>query len=122
MAGGLFDRISRKKFYGDKLADGSSLLWPGTPDGFPVRMDPRQGTPLLKGDEIDDIPIRLDYDCGWFELSDPACLPRWKEVMDRITSGVYLRLKRTDVIDPNTGNLKVFLEWAEASGDPDVKR
>lgn len=121
MSGGLFDRLSRKKFYGDKAPDGSPLIWPGTAEGFPVRYDPRFGVPQFRGEEYDNIPIRLDYDCGWFDMTDADDLKRWKEINDRIASGLYVKRNRIDLKDEAAGTLKVFLEWLIVTGDPTQK-
>lgn len=112
----IFDRLSRNKFHGEASHDGSPLLWPGTPEGFPVRSGRGGAKPLLKDSEYENIPLRLDYDCGWFDLDKEDDLKRFRVVMDHLTSGVWLRVKRTDV-PTATGGLRVFLEWAYVSGE-----
>lgn len=114
----LFNRLNRNKYAGDLGPEGQRLAWPGTPEGFPVLIDPKIGSPLTKQTEYENMPVRLDYSCDWFDLDDAEQLQKFREIMDRITNGVYLRLKRTDV-QKSDGGLRVFLEWAKAFGVPE---
>ena len=110
----LMDRVSRRKFHNDKLANGESLIWPGTPEGFPLR---GKVIPHLKQEEYENLPLRFDFDCDWFDINDDDSRTKYKQVMDRIASGVYYLWKRHDLPDPATGKLRIWLEWLVITGE-----
>lgn len=111
----LMDRVSRRKFHADKVtADGDALIWPGTAEGFPLR---GTAAPNLKQDEYENLPLRFDFDCDWFDIDDVEARKRYKVIMDRIASGLYYLWKRHDLPDPTTGKLRIWLEWLVVTGE-----
>jgi len=111
----LMERISRRKFHADKATDdGDPLIWPGTAEGFPLRGNV---VPHLKQDEYENLPLRFDFDCGWFDMNDTESVKRYRKVMDHIASGLYHQWKRHDLPDPATGNLRIWLEWLVVTGE-----
>lgn len=116
--------MSLHKYYGERggAAHGDGMLhWPGTLDGYPVR---GSGLPPdLKKEELEDIPLQLDFKSRMFELWDPAQKAEFDEINDKIINGWYLLQLRNDNWDDEKKHLRVWLEWAQVYGmmPPKVK-
>lgn len=108
--------ISLMKFFGDRGGPehgDTRLNWPGTLDGFPVRSNT---VPNLKQDELEDLPLQMDYKSEMFELWDPAQKTRYDKIKDYIQSGLYLQIERRVMERPDKHHIQIWLEWAQVYG------
>ena len=109
-------RGSMAKYFQERGGNqhGGPLSWPGTIDGFPVRGD---NVPDIRGEEITDIPLALDYQSKRFCLWEPGEHAAFNDVMDRIVNGWYMQHKRIDRWSDEHGGLIVWLEWVQIYGE-----
>jgi len=100
---------------GDEAHGGSSLFWPGTIDGFPVKNDGGL-PPDLKKEETENLDLQLDFKSKLFDLSDPAQKEEFDNINDKIVNGWYSLQRRSDHWDDENKHFRVWLEWAQIYG------
>jgi hypothetical protein len=93
---------------------GGRLHWPGTVDGFPYR---GEQAPLLKQQEMENLPLALDYRSKLFELWKPEDKKAFDETMDRIVNGWYMQHRRKDIEVEGQAMPAVWLEWVQIYGE-----
>jgi len=104
------------KFFNRQQNDaGQQLLWPGLPQGYPV-LGPN--APDLKGDEIEKVPVRIDYKSKLFDLSNEKDCAEYNQIMDQIVNGLYHRLDHDRRWNDAKQHYQIWLEWAEFYGEP----
>jgi hypothetical protein len=89
------------------------LLWPGTADGFPVRVD--GPAPNLKQAEFDELRHVLDYRSKSFDLWVPEQKTVFDTIMEYIVNGLFMQHKRVDT--QTAEGLRVWLEWVQIYGE-----
>lgn len=107
---------SMLKYFSDQGGEnhGGSLHWPGTTDGFPFRGD---SVPNLKQQEMEELPLALDYKSRSFKLWDEKEKAAFDVIMDRIVNGWYMQHKRFDNYVPDQQEYVVRLEWVQIYGE-----
>jgi hypothetical protein len=101
------------KYFGTPMdPSGKPLFW-GEPGEFPFRGMPPT---MLKGDEIEDIPLVYDAKSELLEL--PKDQQRYNEIIDHCANG-WWQLRHEKFFDMNAekGTLTVFLAWLEIYGE-----
>jgi len=92
------------------------LVWPGTVDGFPVRV--RGSTnPLLTSEQVERMPTVLDAKVKTFDLSNEEDLDQYRDILDRHFNGWYRITTRREAYDADTKNWRVQLEWVQIYGE-----
>lgn len=106
---------SMLKYFGDRGGEehGGPLSWPGV-RGFPFRGDV---VPDLKQQEMEQLPLALDYKSRSFKLWDDKDKADFDQVMDRIVNGWYMQHKRYDNYVPEQQEYVVRLEWVQIYGE-----
>lgn len=109
-------RGSMLKYFADLGGEdhGGPLHWPGTADGFPFR---GETIPNLKQQELEQLPLALDYKSRSFKLWDAQEKAEFDVVMDRIVNGWYMQHKRYDNYVPEHQEYVVRLEWVQIYGE-----
>ena len=104
-----------KKYFADRGGEnhGGELHWPGTPGGFPFRGP----VPDLKADELDNLPLVLDFHSQRFCVWNAQEHAEFNAVMDRITNGLYMQHKRFDRWSDEHGGFIIWLEWVQIYGE-----
>ena len=93
---------------------------PRTVDGFPIRGGERtrRASSLLKREEAEELPISFTAHCKVFDLSDPAQLAGYEQVLDKIANGMWARLAPDKEMEtPDKATWKVLCRWAEVNGE-----
>lgn len=91
---------------------GNPLFW-GEPGGFPFRGMPPT---MLKGDEIENIPLVYDAKSQLLEL--PKDQKRYDEIIDHCANGWWhLRHEKFFDFDGTKGTMMVFVAWLEIYGE-----
>ena len=111
------------KYFGDRGGDGSShdglLHWPGTLDGFPFR---GPDIPNLKQDELEALPLSIDFRCRTFELWDEADLAAYTDIRDKAANEWYQVVHIDRHYDKENKHWRIYLEWYQVYGElPDGK-
>ncbi len=106
------------KFFGeqDEQAHGGHLHWPGSVDGFPVRGAVKD----LRGDEIEQLEVQLDFRSGWFDLSNADEKAQFDDIYNRIVNGWYVEKNRKDHYDETKQAYRIWLEWVQIYSAPPV--
>lgn len=102
------------KYFGTpKDSDGNPLYW-SNPDSFPFRGMPPT---MLKGDEIEQIPLVFDAKSELLEL--PRDQKRYDEIIDHCANGWWhLRHERfIDLTSKDPERILVFMAWLEVYGE-----
>jgi hypothetical protein len=104
------------KYFSDQggADHGGPLHWPGTMDGFPFRGDT---VPNLRQQELETLPLALDYKSRSFKLWEPEDKAEFDVIMDRIVNGWYMQHKRFDNYVPEQNEYVVRLEWVQIYGE-----
>lgn len=104
------------KYFGLKESghDGE-LVWPGTPDGLPMRVT-GSARPLLRNEELEDAPIVCDAKAKVFNLSIPEDLLEYQGILDRYANGWYDIISKAEMYDQTIQNWRVKLEWIQKYG------
>ncbi len=89
------------------------LLWPGTADGFPVRVE--GPAPNLKQAEFDELRHVLDFHSEQFDLWVPEQKKRFDLIRDYIVNGLFMQSMRRDREMPE--GIRVWLEWVQVYGE-----
>lgn len=100
----------------DESGHGGELIWPGTEEGYPVRLFPGQSVFPLKDDEYRELDVITDAKVKIFDLSNKDDLDEYEKILDRHHNGWYRILKESEVYDPDTKNWRVKLEWLQFYG------
>lgn len=105
--------MSLSKYFGESSdANGAPLFWPGV-DEYPFRGS--NVPPMLKKDEIEQIPLVLDAKAEVLTL--PKDIKRYEEIIDRCANGWYsMRFEKTNY-DAEKREYIVFLSWVEVYGE-----
>lgn len=114
-------QTSMLKYFAEQGGDdhGGPLHWPGTADGFPFR---GEQVPNLKQQELESLPLALDFKSRSFKLWDAQDKVAFDRVMDRIVNGWYMQHRRFDNYVPEHQEYIVRLEWVQIYGeDPGSK-
>lgn len=109
----LFTQFHAERGGADTL-HGDVLYWHGTQNGFPVRGQPTD--PLLKQDEIDELPLETLFQSRMFKLWEPQDKIDFDYVRQRCTAGWFRELKRADTYIPEHNHFQVWLEWIQVYG------
>lgn len=106
---------SMRKFYEERGGPqhGGPLAWPGTAEGFPVRGESAD----IRGDEINEIPLAMDYKSRIFKLWEPEEHAAFNDIMDRIINGWFMQHKRIDRWCDQHCGLLIWLEWVQIYGE-----
>ena len=102
------DGISRDKFKGQD----PEVFWPKSENGLPVKI-PTGSDSTLKDDEIEELPVELNYKSRMFELWDAKDKADFDNVNDHLAHRVYVQLNRRDEWIPEKKHVMVWLEWVE---------
>src|SRR5262245_26831277 len=105
------------KYFGtnEDQHDGT-LVWPGRPDGYPLRFK-GQERPLLPQSELEDVPVVFDAKVRIFDLSKQQDLDDYRDILDRHFNGWYQITKNTEVYDESIHSWRVRLEWVQIYGE-----
>lgn len=90
-------------------SEGNPLFW-GEPGNFPFR---GANPPLLKGDEIDQIPLVYDAKSALLEL--PRDQKRYDEIVDHCANG-WWQLRHEKFFERDD-KILVFMAWLEIYGE-----
>ena len=90
------------------------LHWPGTLDGFPFR---GTASPNLKQEEIEELPLSLDFHCQTFELWKDEDRRVYVDIRDRAANQWYQIVFIDRQFDKDHGNWRVYVEWNQISGE-----
>jgi len=110
-------RGSMLKYFSDVGGDaehGGKLHWPGTEEGFPFR---GETVPNLKQQELEQLPLALDYKSRSFKLWDEQDKVAFDLVMDRVVNGWYMQHKRFDNYVAEHQDFVIRLEWVQIYGE-----
>lgn len=101
-------RISLLQFFREKEnADGEPIVWPGA-NGIPFV---GKEVPDLVGTQADELPIRLKFRSGLFQMWDEKQKDQYDDICNHIASQVYMRKKeRERWVDKG---IEIWLEWYE---------
>ena len=107
--------VSLMKFFDDRGGEGSQhgapLYWSQqSGNGLPFR---GAVPPTLKGDEIDDLPVRLDARSRAFKLWVPEDKQAFDDIQDHVAAGLYFISKRMDRWKDEDECPTVWLEWLQ---------
>lgn len=105
------------KYFGDRGGEssthGAPLHWPGTVDGYPFRGN---SAPLMKKEELADVPLTRDFKSKMFHLWIPEEKAEFDAIKDRIESGWFRQRKREDHWIADKMHYVVWLEWVQIYG------
>lgn len=102
---------SLQKYFGDRQGPdggGDRLFWPGGANGFPFA---GREAPMLKQEETEELPCRIDFKCRMFKLWDEDDLREFVAINDRILNGIYGEKVRKDTFNEAHQHYQVWLEW-----------
>jgi hypothetical protein len=98
-------RVSLHQFMRESSWGGDPLVWPGV-NGLPFT---GKTVPDLRGDQADNLPIKIKFDSGTFDMWDPDSKKRYDDVCNHIASGVWMQKHR----EPRwtEKGMQIWLEW-----------
>ncbi len=100
--------MSLSKYFGEASDSQGTPLWWGAEDEPPFRGMPPT---MLKGDEIDEIPVVYDAKVAVFML--PGQEAEYQRVIDRCSNGAWkLRFEKVDY-DESSGKYRILISWLE---------
>ena len=99
------------KYYGRAPEGASNVHFPGDRDGNPFRSREGGPPPPLTDAEYRGLVQECDVGVRVFDLSDPADLAGYRDLLDRAANGA-VRLQRERQYDPEARNWRVLCEWA----------
>lgn len=90
------------------------LLYPGGPDGYPIRLaEGENPTPLLRQEEFDSLETKNDFRWKLFDLSKAEDAAEYVYVMDRVTNGWFSLIARERHWIPEEQKYLVYVEWVQ---------
>jgi hypothetical protein len=101
--------ISRDQFKSD-----TTKHWPELPSGLPVKI-PDGVNPMLKGDDVEDLPIELKANSKMFQLWLPEDKLEFDRVNNFFANRIYYRTFRSEQWNPEQNHFRVWMEWVEGS-------
>ena len=111
------------KYYGDTNplwhGDSAQLIYPGTQDGYPLRVPHGMHVPPLKEHEYRQLPVQYDFKIAIFNSWDPEAFQRYQEVVDRIGNGQFRLVRRFEREAEGPKGEKgwlFYIEWAQPYG------
>lgn len=84
--------------------------WQGSESRIPVRVDSRT---VYNTAEIENLVVHQDFRCKLFDLSDPAMLAEYINIMDKVMNGWFLLWKCLERSAPTDLYPKFWVEWLE---------
>lgn len=93
------------------------LAWPGNAQGLPIRTATPLPGLLLRGDEVDESQLVVDYYCKLFNLGDEKDRMVFADIMDRVSNGWYTVQNRIDRWPDDAQYPQIWLEWCQVYGE-----
>jgi hypothetical protein len=104
-------------------ADGTPLVWPGGPEGYPFRG--KSPPKLLRDEEYEKLKLSGKFRCRTFYLNDDKDRKDYELIRDKCSNNYYAQLDRVREWDEEKKTYRIYLEWLEIAyegpaGVPDV--
>ena len=99
---------------GESTEPGGPLHWPGTIEGFPFRGG---DIPDFKEDEIDNVPLMVDFHVKIFELWKDEDREAYVQIRDRVANQWYQVVHIDRKYDDEHKNWRVYMEWHQIYGE-----
>lgn len=92
-------------------ADGTPLIWPGGPEGYPYRGNAPPA--LLKDEEYEQLKLSGKFRCRIFYLNDDKHKREYEIIRDKCANNFFVLLDKDRQWDEETQNYRIYIEWLE---------
>jgi hypothetical protein len=97
------------------------LCYPGTAQGYPVRLPPGASHVPLKDREFRNLPVEYDVKAQPFNTWDAASFQEYQALLDRLGNGQFILIQRTKPeYDSDNKGWRMYVEWAQPYGRVEV--